>query len=161
MNVIKNKNISHTESKEYLISFLKQHHLSVTKPRIKILKLFQNCGSALENSLIEKKTRHQLNRITVYRTLQSFLKNGIIHSIPSYDDSIRYALCKGDCDEHAHYDNHPHFVCQKCGKVICLNKIDISIIQPLKGYTVHKVDAIISGVCNICKSAKLIRRIIK
>ena len=159
--MIKNKNISHTGSKEYLISFLKQHHLSVTEPRIKILKLFQNCGSALENSLIEKKTRHQLNRITVYRTLQSFLKNGIIHFIPSYDDSIRYALCKRDCDEHGHYDNHPHFICEKCGETICLNKTGISIIQLPKGYNVHRTDAIITGICNICKAAKMIKRIEK
>ncbi len=154
MRVPESKNIALGETQQDLIIFLKQHHLTITKTRIKIIELFQESESALENNLIEKKTQHQFDRITVYRTLQAFLKTGIIHAIPTYSNSIRYALCKGDCNEHAHIDNHLHFICEKCGKTICLDKADISIIQLPKDYTIHKADAILSGICNVCKTAK-------
>jgi Fur family transcriptional regulator, ferric uptake regulator len=154
MKVLNNRNIAFGETQQHLVFFLKQHHLTITKARIKILELFQISENALENYLIEKKTQHQFDRITVYRTLQAFLKKGIIHTIPTYDNSVRYALCKADCDEHAHHDNHLHFICEKCGKTICLDKTDISIIQLPKNYTIRKADAILTGICNVCKTTK-------
>ncbi|HMH31961.1 MAG TPA: transcriptional repressor [Puia sp.] len=154
MKVVNNKNVAPGKPGPYSIIFLKQHHLAVTKARIKILELFQNSENALENQLIEKKTQHQFDRITVYRTLQAFLKKGIIHAIPAYNNSVRYALCKADCDEHAHHDNHLHFICEKCGKTTCLDRTDISIIQLPKGYFLYKADTILTGVCNICMTEK-------
>ena len=137
MRVPERKNIAFGETQQHLVFFLKQHHLTITKARIKILELFQISENALENCLIEKKTQNQFDRITVYRTLQAFLKKGIIHTIPTYDNSIRYALCTSNC-----------------GKTICLGKTDISIVQRPKEYIIHKTDAILTGVCNICTAGK-------
>ena len=76
---------------------LKSNQLSVTGSRKRILELFLESNGALAHGDIEKKTGEKFDRVTVYRTLQSFLEKGIIHTIPTADNSIRYALCKGDC----------------------------------------------------------------
>src|SRR4051812_28583839 len=103
---------------------LKKNQLSVTASRKKILELFLAHSGALAHSDIEKKTGEKFDRVTIYRTLQSFLDKGIIHSIPTADNSIRYALCKDNCSQGHHHDNHIHFLCNDCGNTICLDEIN-------------------------------------
>ena len=77
-----------TEIKE----ILKRSQLSVTASREKILHLFLEEAGALAHGDIEKKAGEKFDRVTVYRTLQTFVEKGIIHTIPTVDNSIRYAL---------------------------------------------------------------------
>src|SRR3979409_531449 len=93
---------------------LKRTKLSVTGGREKILGLFLNHEGALSHGDIEKKAGEKFDRVTVYRTLQTFLEKGIIHAIPTPDNSIRYALCKDDCSDGHHHDHHVHFLCTQC-----------------------------------------------
>src|SRR5437764_129386 len=97
---------------------LKKNDLSVTAPRQQILNLFLRKKGALSHSDIE--TAEDFDRVTVYRTLQSFTEKGIIHAIPTADNSVRYALCKDDCHAGHHHDDHVHFICDECNKTICL-----------------------------------------
>src|SRR5213083_1288042 len=97
---------------------LRRNSLSVTESRKKILNLFMNIPAALAHGDIERKAGEKFDRVTVYRTLQVFVEKGIIHSIPSADNSIRYALCKDDCAEGQHHDNHVHFICTSCEKTM-------------------------------------------
>jgi Fur family ferric uptake transcriptional regulator len=141
-------------TEEQLIALLKQHHLNITKPRIKILEFFLNAENALDSYLIEKKVQHQIDRITIYRTLRSFLEKGIIHTIPTHDFSIQYALCKNGCDEHRHQDNHFHFICEKCGKTFCLDEDAISTTTLPNGYVTHKIEVLLTGECKTCSTRK-------
>src|SRR6201996_6659277 len=104
---------------------LKKSQLSVTGGRRKILELFLLQEGALSHSDIEKKAGSRFDRVTVYRTLQAFLEKGLIHSIPTADNSIRYALCKDDCSGGQHQDDHVHFICNDCGHTFCLEDITI------------------------------------
>src|SRR5947209_20360830 len=90
---------------------LKRNQLSVTSGRKKILELFLIQDGALAHSDIEKRAGEKFDRVTIYRTLQAFLEKGLIHSIPTADNSIRYALCRDNCSEGHHHDDHVHFVC--------------------------------------------------
>src|SRR6187431_990856 len=101
---------------------LKKNQLSVTASREKILQLFLEGTGALAHGDIEKKAGEKFDRVTVYRTLQTFVEKGIIHTIPTPDNSIRYALCK-ECEEGHHHDEHVHFVCTNCGRTICLDDV--------------------------------------
>src|ERR1700726_1542384 len=102
---------------------LKKNHLSVTSGRRKILELFLHQDGALSHSDIEKKAGEKFDRVTVYRTLQVFLEKGLIHSIPTADNSIRYALCKDNCSGGQHQHDHVHFVCKECGNTMCLEDV--------------------------------------
>ena len=132
---------------------LKDNSIANTDSRRKILKLFLDKDGALAHSDIEKKMGDKLDRVTVYRTLQTFMEKGLIHSIPTSDNSIRYALCKNDCSEGHHHDNHVHFKCDKCRNTVCLDKVVTPEIKLPRGFKSEQIEVIVSGICDNCRSA--------
>jgi Fur family transcriptional regulator, ferric uptake regulator len=134
-----------------IADLLKRNQLSVTDSRRKILELFLQSDSALAHADIEKKTGEHFDRVTVYRTLQTFVEKGIIHSIPTTDNSVRYALCKDECSEGHHHDNHVHFICDDCGTTYCLDKITVPSVQLPEGFHSKQTDLVVSGQCNNCE----------
>lgn len=129
---------------------LRKSQLSVTGSRRKILELFLQHDGALSHGDIEKKAAEKFDRVTVYRTLQAFLERGLIHSIPTADNSIRYALCKDDCTGGQHRDDHVHFICNSCGNAVCLEEVVVPAIKLPRGYIVQQVEMLVSGVCKSC-----------
>ncbi len=136
---------------EDVITILKNHKLSKTDSRQKIMELFLTSAGALSHGDIEKSTGAGFDRVTIYRTLQSFVESGIIHLIPTSDNSIKYALCKDDCQSGHHHDNHVHFVCDDCKQTTCLDDVVIPVIKLPKGFTSNQSEMMISGVCKDCK----------
>jgi Fur family ferric uptake transcriptional regulator len=130
---------------------LKQNRLSITGSRQKILELFLSKNGALSHADIEKKTGESFDRVTVYRTLQTFVEKGIIHLIPTTDNSIKYALCKNDCAPGHHHDNHVHFICDECSKTICLDDVNIPVVKLPKGFIPQHSEMVVTGVCGECR----------
>jgi Fur family ferric uptake transcriptional regulator len=130
-------------------SILRKKNLSITDSRKKILTLFLQGTDALTHGDIEKKASEKFDRVTIYRTLQTFVEKGIVHTIPSADNSIRYALCK-DCTEGHHHDDHVHFLCSNCDTTICLDDVVSPAIELPAGYIIQNVQVIINGICNNC-----------
>lgn len=130
---------------------LKKNELSVTEGRKKILELFLNSDGALAHADIEKRTGENFDRVTVYRTLQTFVDKGIIHLIPTTDNSILYALCKDNCEAGHHHDDHVHFVCDVCNKTICLEEVTVPQVKLPKGFTPNHAEMVVSGICGDCK----------
>lgn len=136
---------------ETQFDILKRNGLSVTEGRKKILELFLETEGALAHADIEKNTDAAFDRVTVYRTLQTFVDKGIIHQIPTTDNSILYALCKHNCAQGHHHDNHVHFICNSCDKTTCLDDVVVPIVKLPKGFTPTQSAMIVSGVCAECK----------
>lgn len=134
------------------LDILKSNHLSNTDSRREILQVFLRSRSALAHHDIEKKTSEKFDRVTVYRTLQTFIDKGIVHTIPTSDNAVKYALCREECSEGHHHDNHIHFVCDSCGNTTCLDETAIPQIKLPQGYRQEKVNVIVNGVCKTCKS---------
>lgn len=132
---------------------LRRKHLSITDSRKKILSLFLINKDALAHADIEKKAGEKFDRVTVYRTLQTFVEKGIVHTIPTADNAILYALCK-DCGEDHHHDNHIHFVCRNCNSTICLDDIVSPQINLPAGYVAENVQVVINGICKDCNTKK-------
>jgi Fur family transcriptional regulator, ferric uptake regulator len=130
---------------------LKKNQLSVTDGRKKILELFLSSNGALAHADIEKRTGENFDRVTVYRTLQTFVDKGIIHHIPTTDNSILYALCKDNCEAGHHHDNHVHFVCNECNKTICLEEVTVPLVKLPKGFTPNYAAMVVNGICGDCK----------
>lgn len=124
--------------------------MSVTEPRTKILQLFLASNGALAHADIEKKTGTHLDRVTVYRTLNAFVDKGILHTIPTADNSIKYALCKDDCAEGHHHDHHVHLICNVCNNTFCLDDVVTPSVKLPAGYSMQQVDVVVKGVCRIC-----------
>lgn len=140
----------HTRSTADVHHILKRNQLSVTDSRKSILELFLQSRGALAHADIEKSTGEKFDRVTVYRTLHSFMEKGIIHTIPTPDNSVRYALCKDDCSQGHHHDNHVHFVCDNCGITTCLDSVTVPEVRLPKGFKPTEVQMIINGVCQKC-----------
>ena len=134
-----------------LNDILHRRQLSSTESRRKILTLFLNTEDALTHGDIEKEVGDKYDRVTIYRTLQTFEEKGIIHSIPTADNSIKYALCK-ECEEGHHHDDHVHFICTACDKTICLDDVVSPKIDLPRGYVAENVQVVIQGICKDCQS---------
>ncbi|MGG9970689.1 Fur family transcriptional regulator [Ferruginibacter sp. SUN002] len=134
-----------------VLDILKRNNLSVTDGRKKILELFLKSDGALEHADIEKFTGETFDRVTVYRTLQTFVDKGIIHHIPTTDNSILYALCKDNCEAGHHHDNHVHFVCEQCNKTICLEDVIVPQVKLPKGFKPSHAEMVVNGICADCK----------
>jgi Fur family ferric uptake transcriptional regulator len=129
---------------------LKKNRLSVTASREKILNLFLDQSGALAHGDIEKRAGEKFDRVTIYRTLQAFVEKGIIHTIPTADNSILYALCKDDCEEGHHHDHHVHFVCKQCHNTYCLDNVVTPDIKLPTGYSAKQIEVVVEGICKQC-----------
>lgn len=130
---------------------LKENHLSITAGRKMILDLFLQSEHALIHGDIEKQCTGVIDRMGIYRTLQSFLKKNIIHSIPTADDTIKYALSKVDLMKENNSLSHVHFVCSKCNKTLCLDTINLPQIKLPDGFKMRNCEILMKGVCADCK----------
>lgn len=134
-----------------VLTILKKHHLSNTDSRRAVLEAFLKTENALGHQDIERDTQERFDRVTIYRTLQTFIDKGIVHTIPSADSGTRYALCRENCSEGHHHDNHVHFICDACGRTSCLDDVAIPSVSLPKGYKLGKIDMVVNGVCPECK----------
>jgi Fur family ferric uptake transcriptional regulator len=139
------------KSTQQINELLRKNQLSVTGSRKSILELFLFSNGALAHADIERQTGEKFDRVTVYRTLQSFMEKGIIHTIPTADNSIRYALCKDDCSEGHHHDNHVHFICNECSRTTCLESVTVPEVKLPRGFRPLDKQMIVTGVCGECQ----------
>jgi Fur family ferric uptake transcriptional regulator len=133
-----------------IIDLLKRTGLSITDSRKKILDSFFQKNSALAHADIELHVGTDFDRVTIYRTLQTFVDKGIIHTIPTPDNAVVYALCKDSCSAGHHQDNHVHFICDNCSKTFCLEHIVVPTVKMPTGFKATQIDMVVSGVCNFC-----------
>jgi Fur family ferric uptake transcriptional regulator len=132
-------------------NILQQYKLRTTEQRRQILDLFLNTGHALSHRTLEQNFQQKIDRVTLYRTLRSFVSSGILHTIPDEQATVKYALCVGSCAEKNHHHNHIHFTCTNCQETSCVDYAQIPAIPELPGYEISTVKVIVEGVCANCK----------
>lgn len=130
-------------------TLLKNFKLRSTPNRQEILDLFLIRNYALSQSDIEKEIHNHPDRVTVYRTLKTFLDKGLIHKVLDDEGSLKYALCSEACQAPVHHHDHVHFKCLRCGQTNCLN-IEVPPVKLPKGYRAQEVNVLIQGICDRC-----------
>ena len=135
---------------EHSSQILADFKLRITPVRKHILGLFLDRDFAISHSDIDQEIPADLDRITVYRTLRTFLKKGLIHQVPDDKGVMKYALCNEACSPVRHRHDHVHFKCLKCGQTNCLN-ISIPPIKLPEGYASKDTTVLIQGVCKQCQ----------
>lgn len=128
---------------------LKGHTLRVTDCRIDVLQRFYNSTHALSFKDLEE-SLGDYDRVTLYRTLNSFIDKGLLHRIPNDSGFASFGLCLDECDQMAHHHNHVHFKCNVCGHIECLPEHHVPSIS-LPEYEVKESNLIMNGVCKLCK----------
>lgn len=132
-----------------LKDILKSHSLRITDCRIDVIQYFMDKKSALSLGDLEGQFK-QYDRVTLYRTLNSFLESGILHKIPNESGTATYGLCHETCGPDNHVHNHIHFKCNTCGQIECLEDKEVPSVSVPKGYVTEKVNLIVDGVCAAC-----------
>src|SRR6478609_6957463 len=130
---------------------LKDFRLRSTTSRSAILDLFIHNDHALSYSDIEKEVAAAFDRVTVYRTLKTFLDKGVVHKVLDDGGSLKYALCNDHCSSAEHHHDHVHFKCTKCGQTNCLEEVEVPAIKLPKGFQASEINLLIQGLCNKCQ----------
>ena len=128
---------------------LKNFRLRATPNRQAILHLFLQKEYALSQGDIESEIDGSLDRVTVYRTLKTFLDRGLIHKVLDDQGSLKYALCNEPCTARGHHHDHVHFKCTQCGQTNCLD-VEVPQVKLPKGYKMKEVNLLIQGICEQC-----------
>ena len=112
-----------------------------------ILSIFENSSEALSVVDLVEQLKNDMNKTTVYRVLERLENEGAIHSFTGSNGLTWYAKCR-ECDAHHHNDIHPHFQCEECGKVECL-EINIPI-PSIENRIIESADVLLKGQCSDC-----------
>ncbi len=94
----------------------------------------------------------RVNKVTIYRILDSFKTAGIIREIPTDHGEMFYEMA---C---CHNPLHPHFYCRVCRNLSCLPAAGITE-EWLKRFrsgreSVESIVVNLSGVCSDCQTLK-------
>ena len=129
---------------------LQNKNLSITPLRLDVLEIINSSLSALSAQEIGGKL-NEYDRVTLYRTLKSFISSGIIHEISLAGLEPKYALCRDECSSETHNHQHVHFSCIECNKVLCVEAEKIPIIKIPK-FSIKSLDIQAKGICESCSS---------
>lgn len=132
-----------------LENLLREFDLRATPGRQEVLQIFLNYDFALSHSDIEKDMPKEADRVTLYRTLKTFLDRGIIHKVLDDQGGLKYALCSHSCNHEQHNHNHVHFKCNNCGQTTCLD-VHIPQVKLPKGFNITETNLLMQGICGNC-----------
>ena len=128
---------------------LSKNGISRTKFRTNLLNLFFDSNKSLSVDEIMDFFENSINKVTVYRSLNSFEDKGLIHKVPDSNNHKRYSLCNEKLNINSH--NHGHFICYSCSQTFCLDSIKSPDLTTLKDYDVKELKLIIEGYCKECR----------
>ena len=129
---------------------LEQKAVRITPMRQLLLEYFLEQNGTF--GLTELETAFpKSDRITMYRTLKTFEEKGIIHSIDNGTGEVKYALCDEHCTPIHHTDQHPHFQCEQCKQINCIDSLVIPEMELPKGYIQKEMTMMIKGICPDCQ----------
>lgn len=112
-----------------------------------VLDLLINSGKAMSRDAIEQKIGVEIDRATIYRVLNRFCEDGLVHKIVADDGKQYFAVCM-KCDEKKLSDNHFHFRCTSCQTIECLPEaVHFSVPN---GYNVESINCVLTGICKDC-----------
>jgi Fur family ferric uptake transcriptional regulator len=117
-----------------------------TPSKQEILDILKRNDKAMSQDMIMDQMSLNVDRVTVYRILNTFCDDGVTHKVIAEDGKSYFALCQ-HCEEFHRHD-HFHFQCTICNKIECLEQfIDIKLPT---GYIVKDMNCIVSGICSDC-----------
>lgn len=127
---------------------LKDAGLYCTEARVAILEILMQAGSPLrQDQIAERLTSRTLNRVTVYRTLESLTAAGLVHRVFMHDRAWHFELA----DHCTETQCHPHFTCTSCGVTHCLTDISLPLARiPRKGFVISRQQVRLEGLCPAC-----------
>lgn len=133
---------------EHINEMLKAAGLYHTKNRVFILKMLFKAGKPLSQDKISRQAgKKNLDKVTIYRTLESLFKAGLVHKAFINKRASHYELAHRCTEKQC----HPHFTCTNCGSTHCL--VDLSMPMAAanhKGFIINHQQVHLEGLCPAC-----------
>lgn len=133
---------------ETIEKLLEKRDIKPTSSRILILKAMKGFTNAFSLGDLESKL-NTVDKSTISRTLRLFKDQGLIHGFEDGSGSIKYSICKDDCNCEID-DSHVHFYCNYCKKAFCLENILIPKFDLPENMKVESINLVIKGYCGEC-----------
>lgn len=140
-----------TKSMKEIKEFLKQKGLKATEPRLAVLnQLYGVHDPVSADDLFLKLKKKGADKVTIYRTLESFQKIGLLREVVFKDKISRYELVHNS-GHHCH-----HAVCDICGATEHIEDQEIekaldvlsSKFKKMKYISEHALEFF--GICKSC-----------
>jgi Fur family ferric uptake transcriptional regulator len=129
---------------------LRDRNLKATPHRIAVLNKFTQTDRALTQGELSE-ALPDIDRVTIYRTLNALEKSGIIHQAAKDNRDTFYAICPTKCGNSEHKHQHLHLHCTECSGVFCIEIPKISLPDD-KGYKIEDLDIQAKGICETCSA---------
>ena len=131
---------------------LRSAKLRCTGPRKIILGALMDAGRPQTAEQIAAKLGPACpDKVTIYRTLESFVEAGFVHRAFINERSQHFEMA----DHCSSKQCHPHFVCNGCGKTQCLiGQRIVSVKAPRGGFVVQRQQVRLEGLCPSCSELR-------
>ena len=138
-----NSNLT-TKAKE----ILKVAKFNCTKAQVLIAKELLKADRPLSREeLIQHLGQNCPGTVTVYRILERFCDQGLVHKVYLRSRAWKYELGHNCTIKQC----HPHFTCSECDETFCLTGSSLPLIKDLKkGFVIHRQQVNIEGLCPSC-----------
>ena len=128
--------------------------LRATASRIAVLRLLRRATSPVSHAEVTEQLQLDgFDRATLYRNLFDLNRVGLARRSDLGDHVWRFeAILQGS---HA-LEEHPHFVCNQCGQVECVDGIELLVQRGAKGPRAIRKKAVaiqLKGLCDRCTAA--------
>lgn len=126
-------------------------NLGATENRLKVLEVIGGNNFPLSvGDIYDTLARTgPINRVTVYRILDTLVEHGLIERISTGGRAFCYGLAPND-----NHPSHPHFYCKQCGQMNCLNPeslpMDTDPLSKTFPGRIDKVEVRVDGICRNC-----------
>ncbi len=120
----------------------------VTPARLTILALLLQTSTALSHQDIQDlllRRGEAFDKVTLYRVLDWLVAQKLAHKLAGEDRIWRFNAVTNE--QHI----HPHFQCNSCGKLSCLDAVQLTLSPLPAGFTLQAIDTTLRGVCPGCQ----------
>jgi len=122
--------------------------LRATIPRLEVLARLEVTESPLSHAeLAEELVPLGFDRATVYRNLNDLVEVGLANRVELGDHVGRF---ESRADRAQGDREHPHFLCNDCGDVVCLPTLEIPMPRKASSQIRDVQDVVLRGRCASC-----------
>jgi Fur family ferric uptake transcriptional regulator len=126
---------------------LKQFRLRVTRVRVSVLGTMHSSETPLSHrELVRRLARHDHDRATIFRTLTTLTRVGLLRRIDVGDHVWRFSLAETASDGQA------NFVCTECGHVELLKGVELRVAMTREPRAIanREIELHVHGRCDAC-----------
>ena len=134
----------YTKCINILVDILNKNHLKVTKAREEIYRILNTSNTPITVEGIAKRIGNKkIDVVTIYRTIETFLKCNIIKRVDLRGDSLYYEMVRS---------HHHHIVCTNCNDIEEIHVCGISELKPKSNkFSIVKEHSLeFFGICKKC-----------